>query len=65
MNCFHFKPRHKVLSSEKIEENIYGIEDLNPEDCDKLVEYLKEEFENFRENKSGRKKGKKKIVDQV
>lgn len=64
MKCFHFKPRHKALPSEKMEEKIYGIEDLNPEDCDKVVEYLKEEFENFRENKSGRKKGSKKKVDE-
>lgn len=42
---------------------IYGLENLNPEDCDKVVEYLQQEFKDFLENKSGKKKSKSKITE--
>ncbi len=42
VKCFHFKPRHKIIDANKMNHQIYGIEDLDPEDCDKIVDYLTE-----------------------
>ena len=61
LKCFHFKPRHKVLDVETLDKKICGFDEVNKDDAKGLIEYLKEELMNLKENKSGKKKTAKKV----
>lgn len=53
--CFHFKPRHGVLSSDELNKKIHNYQSLKKKDQKEVLDYLKSELAVIKEPKNKRK----------